>query len=225
MMDDSSGNIVIVGSSGHAKVVADIVERERKYRIVGLIDSFKHAGDMSFGYPILGVEDDLPAIAGSRGVAGVFIAIGDNWSRQLMAEKIKSLLPGVGFISTFHPSAQIARGVVVGKGSVCMAGAVVNSDCRIGDFCIVNTKASLDHDSSMEDYASIAPGVTTGGYVSIGAFSAVSLGASIADRRRVGRHTVIGAGSVVLHDLPDFCVAYGAPARVVRQRREGDAYV
>ncbi len=224
MTNRSINNVVIIGSSGHAKVVIDTIERECKYTIIGLIDSVKQVGDASFGYKVLGVEADLPTLVKSYDLDGGFIAIGDNWKRYLVMAKIKALLPTFQFISTIHPSAQIARSVTIGKGSILMAGAIVNSDSKVGNFCIVNTKASLDHDSIMEDFSSLAPNATTGGNVSIGAFSAVSLGANIIHGRSIGKHTVIGAGAVVLDDIPEFCVAYGVPAKVIRERREGDKY-
>lgn len=217
--------IVIIGSSGHAKVAVDVIEREGKYKIAGLIDSFKAAGEVIFGYQVLGSEEKLAELVEEGGIAGGFVAIGDNWKRHLMVEKIRSLVPKFKFVSAVHPSAQIAGGVTIGEGSVLMAGVIVNSDSRIGSFCILNTNSSLDHDCVMEDFSSLAPNAATGGNVMIGAFSAVSIGASIVHGHGIGRHTVIGAGAVVLDDVPDYCVAYGTPARVIRKRQEGDRYL
>jgi acetyltransferase-like isoleucine patch superfamily enzyme len=106
-----------------------------------------------------------------------------------------------------------------------MAGTVVNSDSRIGAHCIFNTKASLDHDCVMDDFSSLAPSVTVGGVVRIGAFSAISLGANIIHGRSIGAHTVIGAGALVWSDMPDHCVAYGVPAKMIRLRAEGEKYL
>ena len=142
-----------------------------------------------------------------------------------MAEKIKSLLPEFSFVTAIHPSASIARGVTIGAGSVLMAGVVVNSDSRIGGFCVLNTKSALDHDCEMGDFSSLAPGVTIGGKVSIGAFSAISLGANIIHGVNIGEQTVLGAGSVALKDIPDHSVAHGVPAKVIRKRQAGDKYL
>ena len=113
----------------------------------------------------------------------------------------------------------------MGCGTVVMAGAVINAQCKIGNFCIVNTRASLDHDCVMEDYASVAPGVTIGGSVAIGELSAICIGAVVAHRVRVGRDTVVGAGSTVLKDLGDGVLAYGTPARRIRERTPDEAYL
>jgi sugar O-acyltransferase (sialic acid O-acetyltransferase NeuD family) len=217
--------IVVIGSSGHAKVVLDIIEREGQYHIAGLIDTYKPAGEAFFGYEILGAEETLVKLVSNGDVYGGIIAIGDNWIRHLAAEKIRSLLPGFKFVSAIHPSASLARGATVGDGSVLMAGAIVNSDSRVGNFCILNTNASLDHDSVMEDFSSLAPNATTGGNVAIGGFSAISMGANIIHGLKIGKHSVVGAGAVVLDDLQDYCVAYGIPARVIGKRHEGDKYL
>jgi sugar O-acyltransferase (sialic acid O-acetyltransferase NeuD family) len=217
--------LVVIGASGHAKVVIDVIEKEGRYAILGLIDSYKLVGTSVYGYEILGADEYLPSLVEHRKVAAGIIAIGDNWKRHLMARKIASLVPAFRFVSAVHPSAAVARGVKIGAGTVLMAGAVVNSDCRIGNFCILNTNASLDHDGLMGDFSSLAPGAAAGGNVTIGEFSAVALGACISHGVAIGEHTVLGAGALALEDIPDHCVAYGIPARVVRKRGEGDRYL
>jgi sugar O-acyltransferase (sialic acid O-acetyltransferase NeuD family) len=218
-------NIVIVGAAGHAKAVIDVVERAGRCRIAGLVDSFKPPGESWFGYKLLGSEGDLPALVQSLDLGACLVAIGDNWRRHQAVERIRALAPQLEFITAVHPSAQLARGVSLGRGTVVMAGAVVNSDSRVGSFCILNTNCSLDHDGIMEDYASLAPGAVTGGNVRIGAFSAVSLGARVLQGRSIGEHTLIGAGALVLEDIPAYRVAYGTPAAVVRERSPGDKYL
>jgi sugar O-acyltransferase (sialic acid O-acetyltransferase NeuD family) len=218
-------NIIVIGASGHAKVVIDIFERRGDYRITGFIDVKEKVGLDLYGYQVMGVESDLPTLARKLDLRGCFVAIGDNWRRHLVAEKISELMPGLEFVTAIHPSAQIARGATVGRGTVIMAGGILNSDSRVGDFCILNTKAALDHDSLMEDFSSLAPNATAGGNVRIGAYSAVSLGANIIHGRAIGQHSVIGAGAVVLEDIPDFSVAVGVPAKVIRKRNAGDQYL
>jgi acetyltransferase-like isoleucine patch superfamily enzyme len=106
-----------------------------------------------------------------------------------------------------------------------MAGAVVNPNSSIGEHCIVNTASSIDHDSIIERFSSLAPGVTTGGNVRLKEFSVLSLRAAVIHGCTIGAHTVIGAGATVLRNIPDFCVAYGTPARVVRARKMGEKYL
>jgi sugar O-acyltransferase (sialic acid O-acetyltransferase NeuD family) len=217
-------NVILAGSSGHASVIADAIEKQGKYRIAGCVDSFRPAGMASFGYPILGPESLLPELEREYDLEGAVIGIGDNWQRARMAQKIRDLtrlkMPVV-----IHPSAQMARTATIEEGTVIFANAVVNSGAKIGQLCILNTASSLDHDCEMKAYASLAPGSTVGGRSVIGEFSAICLGARVIHGRRIGDHTVIGAGAVVLEDTPDLVVAYGVPSRVIRKRQAGDPYL
>lgn len=218
-------NIVIIGCSGHARVIIDILEQEGPYHIVGLLDSYKPPETELLGYRVFGTEEDLPALLAARVCEGGIVAIGDNWTRGKMVARIRQLAPEFRFISAIHPSACIARDVQIGRGTAIMAAAVVNTGSRIGEFCILNTRCSIDHECVLGDFSSLAPGAVTGGRVQVGAYSAVAIGATISHEVKIGEHTVIGAGAIVMRDVPDHVVAYGVPARVIRQRNPGDPYL
>lgn len=221
----NSRAIVIIGASGHGRVVADIVERAGAYTIAGWIDRSIAAGETVMGYPVLGDEDILPGMAARGELAGALVAIGDNFVRARVAARISENCPALRWLSVIHPAASVARDAVIGPGTVVMAGAVLNPGLRTGAFCIVNTGASADHDCVLEDYSSLAPGAVLGGNVHIGAYSAISLGAGVINGRHIGPHTVVGAGAMVLKDLPGHVLAYGVPARVIRPRQEGEKYL
>ena len=218
-------NIIIIGSSGHAKVVIDIVEKENKYNIIGLIDKSRKIGEETLGYKIIGKEEDIPNLIKKNNLAGGIIARGDNWVRSKIYEKIKSLEPKFKFVKTKHPNTQIAKNVQIGNGTAIMAGAIINSNSSVGDNCILNTNSSLDHDGFMDDFSSLAPNATTGGNVKIGKFSAILLGASIIHKITIKEQTIVGAGSVVLKDIPAFSIVFGVPAKVIKKRKEGEKYL
>ena len=218
-------NVVIFGSSGHAKVIADIIEQAGLYKIIGLIDKNQPLGTESFGYKVLGSEDALPQQIKEYDIEGGIIGIGDNWVRHLVAQNIRQMIPDFHFIKAVHPAAQIARQVTLKPGTVVMAGAVINSGSEIGEFCIVNTNSSIDHDNILEDYCSIMPNAATGGNVRVGAFSALGMGASILHQVQIGAHSIIGAGSVVLKDVVDNSVLVGSPAKVKKTRKVGESYL
>lgn len=217
--------IVVLGASGHAKVVADAARREGRWQVAGFLDQHARAGQRHFGAPVLGSEADLPRLAEELKLAGVFVAIGDNHTRSQAVQRIRQACPQLPFVSIVHPAATIAESVLVSEGSIILAGATLNADARVGAHCIVNTQASLDHDSVLENFASLAPGVITGGNVHIGTCSAISLGAAVIHGIRIGAHTIVGAGATVLADLDDHVVAFGTPAKVVRKRETADRYL
>tara|TARA_R110002050_G_scaffold296426_1_gene456399 strand:- start:46737 stop:48509 length:1773 start_codon:yes stop_codon:yes gene_type:complete len=218
-------NIVIIGASGHAKVIIDIIERLNKYNIIGLIDSFKPIGSSIFNYKILGSEKEITNLGNIYNFNEGIIAIGDNWTRKTIHNKIKRIAPHFGFINAIHPNSIIGKNVKIGTGTVIMAGVIVNSDARIGHFCIINTKASLGHDSILNEYSSLAPNATIGGNVEIGICSAISLGSNIIQDITIGKHSIIGAGSLVVRDIDDFSMAYGVPAKFIKKIKKGEKYL
>ena len=218
-------NIVIVGGGGHGRVIIDIVEKTGQFKLLGILDAQLPLGTDVFGYEVLCSEGDLSKLIVERQVEGVVIAVGDNWIRSKVTRSILLAAPGIVFPNMIHPAAQIGRSVCLGRGNVVMAGAVINSGATIGNFCILNTNCSIDHDVTLGDFVSFAPNSCAGGSVEVCDYSAVCLGSNIIDRIRIGSHTVIGAGSTVLHDMPANIVAFGTPARKIRDRSPGDKYL
>jgi sugar O-acyltransferase (sialic acid O-acetyltransferase NeuD family) len=222
---DDVKNIIIVGASGHGGMVLDCMGKEGRYNVRGFVDSFKKRGTEQNGLEVLGSELDLPRLIGELDIHGVILAIGNNWTRKTMADKIDDIAPQLEIVTAVHPSAAIGQGVKIGRGSVIMPGAIVNANSRIGDFCILNTNSSLGHDGIMENFSSIASGVCTGGNLLLGRFSAISLGANVIENIAIGEHSLIGAGSLVIKDVEDHCAVFGSPARFVRGRKAGEPYL
>jgi sugar O-acyltransferase (sialic acid O-acetyltransferase NeuD family) len=218
-------NVVIVGGSGHGKVVIDIVERTGQFNVLGILDAQLPFGQQVLGHPVIGYESELVTMIQKQQVEGLLVAVGDNWLRSRILSSIRALSSTIKFPSAVHPSAQLAKNVQLGSGTVVMAGCVINSDTTIGDFCILNTHCSVDHGCKLGDYVSFAPHACAGGNVEVDDYTAVCLGVNIIHGVKIGAHTVVGAGATVLNDIPPQVVAYGTPARVVRCRAVGEGYL
>jgi sugar O-acyltransferase (sialic acid O-acetyltransferase NeuD family) len=218
-------NVLIIGASGHGSVILDSIERSGEYNVIGFIDSFKPKGQRINGYEILGNEANLPSLIEKFNIFGGIVAIGDNWTRKNVVDRITHIFPDFEFITVIHPLAIVGKDVTIGQGTVLMPGAVVNANSVVGNHCIINTNSSLGHDGRMENYTSLASGVTVGGNCHVGWFSAISLGAKVIENITIMDHTIIGAGSLVLGDIPGNVVAYGSPARIIRKRKAGEQYL
>ncbi len=217
--------ILVIGSSGHARVVIDLIEQRGQDTIVGVIDSYRAPGEQCMGYVVLGTPDDLPLLVAEYHATAAVVAIGDNLARSTMAQHVSARCPELALVSLVHPSASVGRATQIGAGSVILAGAVIGPCCTIGRLCIINTLASLDHDSVLADGASLAPHAATGGGCQIGQHTAIGIGASLIHGMSVGEHSVIGAGATVLGPIPAYSVAYGTPARVIRSRVADEPYL
>jgi sugar O-acyltransferase (sialic acid O-acetyltransferase NeuD family) len=206
--------IFIFGASGHAKVVMDIIERQGLYKIAFLVDDDPILnGSEVYNYRVIGGKEALLARRGE--VSSGIVAIGSNTARINIAKWLTA--NGFSFVTVVHPSTQLARGVTVGKGCVIMAGAVINSDTRIADNVIINTKASIDHDCLVQNGVHIAPGAVLCGTVTVGEETFVCAGSTITPNLKIGERAIIGAGSTVIRDVPDGATVVGSPARIIRQ--------
>lgn len=211
-------NILIYGASGHAKMIVDIIQKTNTYNLVGFIDSFKSKNLTVYNHKVLGGLDVLSTLIRTHNIKGIIIGIGNNDLRENAYYAIKEIAPKIKFVSAVHPSAILAEGITVPEGTVIMAGAIVNAEAKIGRFCLLNTKSSLGHDSVMSDFSSLSSGVTIAGNVKIGYCSSICLSSSISQGLTIGKHTVIGGGSLVLKSIGSYKLAYGTPAVIIKDR-------
>lgn len=218
-------NIVLIGGGNQSHYTIDIIEKENKYNIVGIIDSIHDVNSDRFGYNIIGRQENISQIIKEYNIEGGVISIGDNWSRYYVYNQLKELAPNLEFVNAIHPSIVIGNNVTLGKGIVAMAGCIFNPKSFIGDFTFFATGAQVEHDNYIDDFSSISAGSITGGYVKIGKYSAVTLGVTIMDRVQIGENTVIGSGSLVTKSFPSNVLAYGNPAKIIRNRTKGEKFL
>lgn len=205
--------LVIYGASGHAKVVLDAALRLEAFEVLGIVDDdpTRH-GQTLFGVPILGDYARLESAPFHH--CEIVVAVGRNDARMEIVRRLNTR--GCTFAAVIHPSAQIGVGASFGKGTVIMAGAVVNSDATIGDHVIINTGATVDHDCIIGDYAHIAPGAHLAGGVSVGALAHIGIGASVIQGVSIGEGSIVAAGASVVNDISAGVIVGGVPAEVLR---------
>lgn len=194
--------LVIIGASGHGKVVADIAVRCGYKDIVFLDDNpdIENCGR----YPVIGGCSRVKSISGD-----VVVAIGNPVIRRNIQESLEQ----ERLATLIHPKAFIAEDVVIGRGTVVMAGTVINPGSTIGRGCIVNTCASVDHDCRLGNYVHIAVGAHVAGSVEIGEDTWIGAGATVSNNIRICGECMIGTGAVVVKDIKKAGVYIGVPAR------------
>lgn len=215
--------LVIIGSSGHGRVVADAAGLAG-HEVIGFIDDFTPDGEVD-GIARLGGCDRIPALAALHPGLGAAVAIGDNHNRLQIARRALSLAPGLSFPAILHPTAVVARSVTLGQGVVMLARAVANAGARLGDFALLNTGAIAEHDVELGVGASLAPGAIAAGWARLGEGAAVMMGAMVREKCHIGDHALVGMGSIVTADLPSGAVAWGNPARLQRTRNSDEPYL
>ena len=215
-------NLLIIGASGNGKVCANIAQ-QIGHTVVGFIDDGKPMGTPFWHSNVLGNVAEMAQIVEKYNIDGFFVGIGDNFTRKKLLETIQTQFPQLRLPSLIHPSAWVSNAQIAEGTQIC-AGVILQPDVVVGKGCILNTGSQLDHDSSISDFASLAPGVVTGGGVSIGTESFIGISATIIHGKKIGHQTVVGAGSLVLTDIPNNVVAFGNPAKIIRQRTGNESY-
>jgi sugar O-acyltransferase (sialic acid O-acetyltransferase NeuD family) len=208
--------ILIWGASGHARVVADIVRLRGEYEIAGFLDDInpeRHRTQFC-GATVLGGHEQLAKLR-QQGIEAIVLAFGNCEKRLELSSWVKS--QGFLLATAIHPAAVIASDVMIAQGAVVAAGAVINPMASIGESVIVNSLASVDHDCYIDAAVHVCPGVHIGGGVTVGCAAWIGIGAIVKDKVCIGRGSVIGAGAVVINDIPDDMIAYGVPAKPVRR--------
>ena len=218
-------NILIYGASGHAKMIVDIIHKTNNYDMRGFVDCYKPINEDVYGYKVVGNLEDIPKLVKELNIQCIAMGIGENFTRMKKYHQIKEVAPDIEFVSIIHPTATIAQDVSVTEGTVIMANVVVNANAKIGKVCILNTASTLGHDCIMDDFSSLASGVTVAGGVQIGLCSAICLGARIIQNLTIGDHTVVGAGSIVLKSIGSNKKAFGAPINVIKERSPDSKYL
>lgn len=202
-----SKSVVIIGASGHGKVIADIIIKSSD-KVVGFLDDGVEKGTLVAGIEVLGKTEDYKNFADCEFV----IAIGNPYIREKIADMLD-----VKWYTAIHPAAIISSlDVEIGEGTVVMANAVINSSAKIGKHCIVNTAAIVEHDNVLEDYVHISPNATLAGIVTVGKSTHIGAGACTKQVLNIAPDCTIGAGTVIVKDITESGVYVGTPARRIK---------
>ena len=200
-----SKRLVIVGASGHGKVIADIGEKNGYTEILFLDDNkaVKTCGK----YSVVGTSGDAMRYSSSDFIVG----IGNAKIRKRLQEEL--IAKGLHIGTLVHPKSVVALDVSLGAGTVVMAGAIINPGSIVGNGCIINTGATVDHDNVIEDYVHVSVGSHLAGTVSIGTHTWIGAGAIVSNNVSICENCVIGAGAVVVKNITESDTYIGVPAR------------
>jgi len=196
--------LTIVGASGHGRVIADIAKLNGYKQIEFLDDNEKltHCGK----YPVVGKTENAFSIKND-----VFVGIGNSLIRKRFIEQIDDKF----LVTLIHPDSVISDDVIIGKGSVVMAGTVINSGVEIGKGVIVNTCASVDHDCRIGNFVHVSVGSHLCGTVNVCELTWIGAGAIVSNNITICSNCMIGAGAVVIKDIIKEGTYVGIPAKII----------
>ncbi len=202
-------DVIIIGTGGHAKVIADIVLLAGD-NLVGFLTEDRDK-DMFIGKPVLGDNADYIKYKDNYFV----IAVGNPDMRERLSNSMK----GVKWYTAIHPSSTISKiDTCIGDGTVVMANAVINPCAQIGNHCIINTGAIVEHDNVIEDFAHISIGTKLAGIVKIGKKTWVGAGAVVIIGINICEDCMIGAGAVIVRNIEEPGTYVGVPAKKIKSK-------
>ena len=196
--------INLYGASGHCKVIIDIIINNN-FRIDKIYDDNVNIKQLS-NYPVTHTSKIINDISDL-----FFISIGNNKIRKIISEKYS-----FKYETLIHGKSIISKSAFIDDGTVVMPGAVVNSDAKIGKHCIINTSSVIEHDCNIHNFVHICPNVSLAGNVFIDEGTQIGIGATIIQGIKIGKWALIGAGSVIINDVPDFAVVVGNPGKIIK---------
>ncbi len=202
--------ICLAGYSGHGYVVAEIINL-LQYELIGYADPEEKKYN-PYHLNFIGNDDQINYAQFIKEKISVALGIGDNATREKFYKRFKS--KNVVFESLKHPDSVVSSLSFIGEGTVVMALAVINPMTNIGKAVICNTGCIVEHECIIDDFVHIAPGAVLGGNVRVGNTSFIGANAFIKQGLTIGENVIIGAGSVVINDVPDNVIVYGNPAKI-----------
>lgn len=203
--------VAIIGYSGHAYVVIDILLNSGR-----LVTSYCDAIEKQrnpYHLQYLGKETE---VIKKLKKFDFFACVGNNNIREKIHLQMSEFLGNP--INAIHPSAVISSSVILHDGIMIAANATINPLVELGRGVICNTSCSIDHECVIGDFAHIAPGSVLCGNVKVGAKSFIGANSVIREGITIGNNVMIGAGTVVVKDIPDNTTVVGNPQRILTRK-------
>lgn len=210
--------VAIVGGKGNGLVVAQIVEdiakSGQKIAVAGFLNDHEALGSFIGHYSVIGRPERWSELADDVQIVFALLSVGKMQERTELLEALK--VPQDRLATLVHPTALLGSSVVVGKGSVVASYVTCQPGSIIGKNSIVRAGANIGHDAKVSDYVDIGPNCTLCGYSSVETGAHIAPNSVIRDNVRVGKFSVLGAGSVALKDIEQGTTWIGNPARRVK---------
>lgn len=205
--------VVIIGASGHGKVIADIIEKTGD-TVYGFLDDDETKLDENIvkGYKVIGKVSDCKKLSSERPDLQFIIGIGNNKIRKQISQQYD-----IPYYTAIHPTAIMGIETSIKEGTVIMPSACINACANIGKHCIINTGAIIEHDNKIENYVHISPNAVLAGTVNVGELTHIGVGATVRNNIEIAPNCTIGAGAVVVKNIEEAGTYVGVPAKLLKR--------
>jgi sugar O-acyltransferase (sialic acid O-acetyltransferase NeuD family) len=219
-MDNTAKELYIIGAGGFGREVADTAYEINKaasdpvYRIAGFIDDDESLwGKTVNGIEVRGGVDWLRGFECGGDTPCAVITIANPRIKESIANKLDGFVEWVNII---HPLALIANTAIVGIGNIVQHFVSVNANTKLGNHCLINSHTVVGHDSVLGDYVSVMPQNGIMGFCELKKRAYIGAGVMMIQNVVIGEDATVGAGAVVIRDVPPRATVVGNPARIIK---------
>lgn len=210
---ESRKKLIVVGTGGLGRIVHDVLSQDsevrREYALAGFLDT---RADVELPPELEGNVLGSPLSYVPQADEVFIPAIGDpQWRQKLLAPLIAK---GAAFYS-YTRQASVAARVRIGQGVFLTPGAVISTDCEIGDYSYIDTYVILGHDVKMGAHCMVGAMSFLAGGVHVEDCVAIHPRATIAKGITLGQGCTVGIGSVVIKNVSSQSTVFGNPARTI----------
>jgi sugar O-acyltransferase (sialic acid O-acetyltransferase NeuD family) len=206
--------IAIIGAGGFGREVKWLIDsinaHQNKWDFVGYYDDDLSERNHIEQKLLIGNINDLNSVNESLAVV---IAIGNPKIKKKIVQQLSS--SNLYFPTLIHPSCLIGNNVIIEKGTIICASNILTCDILIEKFVTLNLACTVGHDTTIKSYCSVMPTVNISGEVLMEECVYVGTGAKIINQINIGSHSTIGAGAVVIKDVPRNSISVGVPAKCI----------
>ena len=204
--------LVILGGGGHAAVVEAALRDFPEWEIAAVLDDGRPVGASVIDAKINGPISLLKNMK-EQGVEFFHVAVGSCETRLRLFDY--ALIAGLNPLTVIHKTAFVDASASVGAGSFVAAGSFIGPRAVVGTGAVINTHATIDHDCEIGDFAHVCPGVNLAGAVIVGPLTTIGTGSAVIPLINIGANAFLGAGSVVVKNIPSSVKAFGNPCRII----------
>lgn len=212
--------MIIIGAKGLAKEFLEILHQNRELKNLCFYDDVnKDIGDTLYSsFRIIKNLNDAEEFI--KNVDDRFtIGIGNPKLRKLVSDKFLNL--GGKLTSLTSENAELGSyGNTIEDGVNIASGVIITNDVHIKRGTLINLNSTIGHDTVVGEFCEICPSVSISGHCDIGDFVFIGTGATILPSVKIGKNSIIAAGSVVSKDVPENVMVAGVPAVIKKYLNE-----
>lgn len=215
--------VIIIGGEGNGGVIASCIEDNRtrfhdyEWEIAGFLNDFEKDKTI-LGYSVLGGTDEIKKFLEED---FYFMYAIHMIGRNVKSEEVflNMNIPLERFATIVHKTAFVAQNAMLEPGVFVMSNCYIGPGAKLGYCTLMMANALLGHNTTVGPLCHFSVGSITSSYITIGKVADVTLGARVLEKRKIGNYAVAGANSLVTHDIPDYEIHVGSPAKFLKKVR------